>query len=362
MNTRPLQGWRHMGLVSRIVSTSLVLLLLVQVAGFVLVRTFIADNARERLNHELAVGERVWARLLDQNVDKLLLGASVLAADYAFRDAISTGDVETVRSALDNHGARIGARVAAYFDAERSLVAFVEQASGTLSEEALNAMAAGFRNTDQKGRVMRVGTVPFQFVMVPIKAPVVVGWVLMGFPLDQRLAEDVHGLIDTHLLIQVQHPGGTEGQPLTSTAVSTLTGLSAPLTSPPEAGGGWDMAGQRMVAKAVRTEGWDPGIRVWLLRSEDEVVAPFVRLQGLLLTVTVVGLLLFAAGSTVNARWVTRPLSDLLTSTRRLESGDFNTPVPAPDRHASNVHGHRGDTRVSAGCSPDRRRRPQVWP
>ena len=34
-----------------------------------------------------------------------------------------------------------------------------------------------------------VDGVPYQFVMVPMRAPVLMGWVLMGFPLDQALAD-----------------------------------------------------------------------------------------------------------------------------------------------------------------------------
>ncbi|MDZ4162874.1 MAG: hypothetical protein U1D28_13475, partial [Burkholderiales bacterium] len=114
--------WRDMGLVSRIVTMSLLLLLIVQLAGFSVVRSNISANARTQIAHELAVGERVWLRVLAQNAEKLQLGASVLAADFGFRSAVNSADVETIRSALDNHGSRIGARVTAQFDAREWLV------------------------------------------------------------------------------------------------------------------------------------------------------------------------------------------------------------------------------------------------
>ena len=77
-----------------------------------MVRSNIASNARTQIAHELAVGERVWLRVLSQNADKLQLGAAVLAADFGFRSAVNSGDLETIRSALDNHGSRIGSRPA----------------------------------------------------------------------------------------------------------------------------------------------------------------------------------------------------------------------------------------------------------
>ena len=60
---------------------------------------------------ELVIGDRVWWRLLDQNAQRLRQGAAVLAADFGFRSALSSGDIETLRSALENSGARIGAPI-----------------------------------------------------------------------------------------------------------------------------------------------------------------------------------------------------------------------------------------------------------
>jgi len=37
--------------------------------------------------------------------------AALLAADFGFWAAVGSGDLDTVRSALDNHGERIGATV-----------------------------------------------------------------------------------------------------------------------------------------------------------------------------------------------------------------------------------------------------------
>ena len=99
------------GLTSRIVILSLSLLLLVQAAVFSVVRVTIDQSARRQVAQELEVGERVWRRLLEQNAQKLNQGAALLAADYGFRAAVSTGDQETIASALENHGARIGATV-----------------------------------------------------------------------------------------------------------------------------------------------------------------------------------------------------------------------------------------------------------
>ena len=68
-------------LIVRLVGMSLLLLLIVQAAGFAVVRATIDRNARSQISRELDTDENVWRRLLDQNAEKLRQGSAVLAAD-----------------------------------------------------------------------------------------------------------------------------------------------------------------------------------------------------------------------------------------------------------------------------------------
>ena len=90
---------RH-SLILRLVGLSLLLLLLVQAAGFAVVRGTIDRNARAQIAQALDLDENVWRRLLEQNADKLRQGSALLAADYGFRSAVNSGDEETIQSVL----------------------------------------------------------------------------------------------------------------------------------------------------------------------------------------------------------------------------------------------------------------------
>jgi hypothetical protein len=83
---------RFKSLESRIVVLFIVLLLLLQLAGFVVIRGAIDANARTAIHNELVIGERVFLRLLDQNAQKLTQGARLLASDYGFRAAIASDE------------------------------------------------------------------------------------------------------------------------------------------------------------------------------------------------------------------------------------------------------------------------------
>ncbi|MDO9286354.1 MAG: cache domain-containing protein, partial [Aquabacterium sp.] len=124
---------RTLRLSARFVLVSLALLLLVQAAGFVVIQQSIDRNAHAQLADRLTLAERVWQRLLDQRAAKLHQGAAVLAADYGIREAVGTGDLETLRSALGNHGARIGATLAALLDTRLAVQALGEGADAALA-------------------------------------------------------------------------------------------------------------------------------------------------------------------------------------------------------------------------------------
>ena len=198
------RGW---GLSGRIVALSLALLLIVQIAVYVAVGVGIEQSARQQISAELQVDERVWLRLIDQNAQKLGQAAAVLAADFGFRSAVSSGDVETMRSVLDNHGARIGASVAGLLDSEMRLQAVGEKQDLTLLKSIAAQIALPLSRNGANSQVALLGEVPFQFVLVPVRAPVLVGWVLMGFPVGQALLGDMRALSGVHVVLLTQAKG-----------------------------------------------------------------------------------------------------------------------------------------------------------
>nr|MBP8136491.1 HAMP domain-containing protein [Rhodoferax sp.] len=321
--------FQQFGLSSRIAALSLGLLLLVQAAVFSVVQLSIDRNARRQIAQELIVGERVWRRLLDQNAQKLGQGASLLAADYGFRSSVSTGDIDTIRSALENHGARIGATFTALLDTRFALQAVGEGQDSAALEPVLKQMAGSMSRSAQSGQIALVGHVPYQFVMVPMKAPLVIGWVLMGFPVNQTLLEEMHGLSDVHVAIVSR----TANEP-DRVVVSTL---------PPDALQALQLddaefrelvvAGDLLMARSVRLAAGAGDVRALLLRSVDQVVAPFRQGQVALAWVTAMGVILFGIGSVIAARRVTTPLRSLVSATERLGRGDYDTPMKYMKRH-----------------------------
>ena len=68
-------------LILRLVGLSLLLLLIVQAAGFAVVRASIDRNARSQVAQDLDLDENVWRQLVEQRSERLQQSASLLAAD-----------------------------------------------------------------------------------------------------------------------------------------------------------------------------------------------------------------------------------------------------------------------------------------
>ncbi len=324
--------WRpaRWGLSSRIVALSLLLLLLVQAAVFSVVRISIEQSARRQVGQELVVGERIWRRLLEQNAQKLSQGATLLAADYGFRSAVSSGDVETIRSALENNGERIGATVTALLDTALTLRAVGESRDQAALAPMLRELAESLSRNPRGSLVALVGRLPYQFVMVPMKAPVLVGWVMMGFPVNQKLVDDMRALSDMHLAI-ISQAAGESGRIVVSTltpgALLALQAIQGDVVELP-------VGDDRLVARSVKLDaGLQGSVRTLLLRSVNEVVAPFRQAQVALAWITAMGVVLFGIGSVFAARRVTTPLRSLVGATHRLARGQYDVPMEHTDRH-----------------------------
>ena len=329
MQAKAMVAFRSWRLSTRMVVLSLLLLLVVQLLGFLVIRSSINNNARGLLADELVVGERVWSRLLEQRANKLGQGAALLAADYGFRAAVSSDDRETIASALDNHGARIDAAIAALLDTRFALRAQTHGGGTALSATVADAVAALASRLAQPGSasglVAVVAGKPYQFVMVPMRAPVLIGWVLMGFELDAGVVTDLHAVAGLHATLVLRPADGPAS--LLHSSLPPDMGPQA-LAALAENAISIDLAGAPQLLRTVNVSS-DANVQV-LLRlsgSVDKAVAPYQTLQITLGALTLLGLLLFGLGSVWTARLVTRPLGTLVLASERLGRGDYDTPL-----------------------------------
>jgi diguanylate cyclase (GGDEF)-like protein len=177
----------------------------------------------------------------------------------------------------------------------------------------------------------------------------VIGWITLGFPIDDALLGEVKQLstVDVVLLLRQDAPPRWEPMRSTIEAASSLA-LIGPWRGAREAanGGAADTepartslefdarpttmlaVHHRLVAREVAlTKDAGGPVMALVLRSIDEAKAPYDRLTWILMGCTVAGIAVFGIGSAFTARRITTPLNRLARSARRLSEGDYDAPV-----------------------------------
>ncbi len=348
--------WLGESLSRRFVTISVGLLLVIQLASFLVIEASMHRHAESALPERLAMSARVLRGLIDWRAEKLIDGTRLLASDYGFRSAVLSNDRDTIASALENHGARIEASEVMLLDTELHIVAVADGLATAadmpiaIRRLATRAVAAGGAS-----ELTVIQGQPRQVVMVPIKAPVVVGWLLASFPLPTTMSEEVHLLSATDLTVLSR---SAASQPW-SVAVGRLDARQ----SSQLASRRWDAL--RSVAPAesemihLDLDKHELGVRpIWLTHdadgdvdlqsgaaqprpevlallslSVDEAVRPPRELQFALAFTTLVGFIVFAFASAYTARRVTTPLKQLATAAERLGTGDAHAPLPVVGNH-----------------------------
>jgi diguanylate cyclase (GGDEF)-like protein len=290
-------------------------------------------NARAAIDDGLAVGGRVFERLLEQNNRQLTQAADILSLDFAFRQAVATRDLRTTESVLSNHGARIGAdlmtlvslggRVIAD-NRDRRLVGQPFRSPWLIDTAEIEGRAAGME-VSEDGQL-------YQLAVVPVRAPEPIAWAVFGFLVRDRLDKEVLGLTR----LGVSFFGKTSGDDRWTVLDSTLPPEQLQAQQQILRG---DAANARHTLTAESPQGEyrtlviplsERGaimIVATLAQSVDQVLAPYRRLDMILLLLGAAALAVSAVGGILIARSITQPIHALADMSRRIEEGDFTRAV-----------------------------------
>ena len=280
--------------------------------------------AKNQIAQELVVGERVFRRLLGQNSQQLAQAASVLAADFAFREAIATRDEGTIASVLGNHGRRINANVVMLADLDKKLLA---DSLHTTARQSAFPFPELIESAQQQGRasdtVLMDGR-PYQLVVVPVLAPIPIAWVAMGFVIDDSAALDLQALSGLQVSFLSRSSRGNwtvHASTLPAASRGELAGsLGAERTTVTLPLAGEDYETRR----SILHERGDIQIAAILQRSLKEGLAPFNRLRDTLIALALASVALSVLGSVLIARGIAGPINRLAGVARKVRDGDYS--------------------------------------
>jgi hypothetical protein len=239
----------------------------------------------------------------------------VVVSDYPFKQAVASGDDEaTVRSVLRNHANGVQASAAAVLDLDGTVK--VSFTSDDRSVPAFTSAAFAAIENGSPHSVIDIGGLPYQTVTVPLRAPDVRAWVMLGFPIDFALAtqlKDLTGVDVSFLSVNGVAPRLFSSTLPLEARQSTLAGLDPTRTDAQRVGTG---AGAHV--SLVRPFPGSDGVYVAMQLSESVAAASYRRVRDFLYAITGMSLLLAISGSFWLAKTVTRLVHDLAEAARRM--------------------------------------------
>ncbi|RBP79474.1 GGDEF domain-containing protein [Marinomonas rhizomae] len=175
---------------ARLIMFVLVLLALVQLGTALAVLSSLKEDNYRQGVHSIDVSRNVFDLFLEARAEQLTKGVEILTSDFGFKQAVATRETGTIRSVLQNHGARINADISLLVSPKGELITATQELniSNTIAELVLAARRSGGSSIST---MIGFENRAYQLVLVPIKAPNVVAWVGMAFLLDQALAEQI---------------------------------------------------------------------------------------------------------------------------------------------------------------------------
>jgi len=311
---------------TRIFLVILGLVALIQSVTVVAALDALRKDAIQKASHELEVGQRVFERLLAERSSQLSTAVRILASDYGFKEAVATSDTATIASVLANHGGRVRADLSAFIAADGSIVTSSHDfGSGAFPFTSMLADGAAGRSATSV--VLMPGAGAFQVVVTPVRAPEVIGWICIGFVIDDALARAFKDLTNLDVsfspaegpvLLASTLPPAVRGEMPVALATAEVAGARPVEVRAADAG---------YLTLRSALPGAGPGLVAILQTSLDEALRNLSGLVTKLLIVVAIALGLAIGAARLVASSVTRPLRQLADAARRIAGGFYGEQV-----------------------------------
>ncbi len=295
-----------------------------QIATYFIVDAVNQHEARAEISEDLRVAAIAFQRVTTERIHLIATSATAVASDYAFRQNYFEfiEDPQTLQSAFASASARIDADLNAWVDLDGITITATPATSPDAftttvfrADESEDARAFGYTEID--GEL-------YAIVAVPIRAPTIVAWWVVGSRVDEMLAETLHEMtaVDVSFSNRAQHLVASSLPPATREALARATATLAP---DPLQIHTLDLAGESSLVKILPTP-LESGetFATALQFSLDEKLAPARRLSRLILLITAGGLALACVLGLGFARRLSQPIQALAAHTRVIASGDYS--------------------------------------
>ncbi len=311
----------------------IVTLVVVQVLTALSAYFYLRRDMLARAQREMTATMDVFTRQMNFLSGRVADGVEVMSLDYGLRSAIAKRDTATQLSAFRSHSHRIGARRMLIVGLDGVITA---DSGITLTGRPFpyRGLLSGAEAQDKSTGLVSFGGRLFWAVVVPVRAPVPIAYIVAYLPVDDALLREVRTISAARpsIALMTVAPGGhwtiaAESDMHRRTVELPSQGGIAATSSVVDEGNLEYLVSSTPLPVA---HGSAP-VAAMLEYPLDEALAAYRGLLAPMLAVLLLGLLAMLAGGALIVRGVSRPLEQLAAAARRIAGGDY-TPPPALDR------------------------------
>ena len=286
---------------SKLMLLTIVPLAIAQVVTMLAVMRTVESDVVSRAHESLVIGGEVVAEFLASRGEQLHTSVAVLSSDFGLKEAAATGDAETIQSALENHSLRVRADLAMLVDLDGKLTA------GTIDTESFPVQLL----QEEQSTVVLDGTA-YQVFVVPLKAPVTIAWVVLGFRIDSQLANRIAAL--TGLDVAIVSSPRSDAEVLASSVSAYGPGATAEQI----------YANTELLTLPVTFVSGRGGVQVVLQRSLIEAIEPYEEAKRGLIFFGAALIVFVAIAGVLFSATIARPLRSLADAAQRMISGNYD--------------------------------------
>jgi diguanylate cyclase (GGDEF)-like protein len=313
---------RQFGFRQKILLLAVALVVATQLVSLFPILDLLHRDTDAQARRTVGLAGTLFDEFMRSRADQLLTTVNVLVSDFGFKQAVASGDRRTIRSALLNHAGRAGATVALLLDLDGTVLV-----SSSGDELHGRAPLSPAQIADEfPHHVVRIDGAPYQTVTVPLRSPLPVALVMLGFPIDDTLARHLQGL--TGLDVTFIATDGRAPEILASTLppeerTGAIENLDTDRTDPQPTGSARS-AHLTLLRPFLKDHG-DVYVAVQLPLAD--AMASYARIRNILFAITGLSLLLAVIGSFWLAKTITRPVHHLAAAARRMREGVYTETV-----------------------------------
>ena len=307
----------------------------VQILNLTGVLATISQDVRDEMNKDLLAAAKLVEQLVDRRADLLLTSASVLAADFGFRSAVASEDDATILSALLNNVDRVDADLATFVTLDGQMIG-----TSSINDEDRAAYIELAQLADELGTAsatLEVAGVAREVVSVPVKAPITIGWLVLGFALNDDIAQAFSNQVG----MQVTFAAGSDNVNYYGSSFTGPSRDAIPLAMKrrhhTDSGLVTTLVREKFLTKIVPISNEQRRVVSVLHTSLDEALAGYRIVRNRLLWFMAMSVCIAIALGLWFARGVTRPIKLLSIAALRIREGDYQTDLD------SSQYSHRAD-------------------